>query len=176
MRKAGLPERALLFIGALYSDPEIFGRTETLLGEHFGGIFLISPAVAWDHSSHYRAELAPPINRRFIFFRNLFDTGTLADIKIKTCGLEDALSRDGKRRINLDPGYITLAKVVLASTKNYSHRICLGKGIYAEITLIYRHNTKTFTPHMFTYTDYQDKENIGLFLKARSYLKNLAII
>jgi len=173
MRKAGFPERALLFMGALYSDPEIFGRTEIILGEHFGEIFLISPAVTWDHSSHYRDELGPPINRRFIFFRNFFDTGTLADIKLKTNEIEDALSQDGKRRINLDPGYITLAKVVLASTKNYSHRICLGKGIYAEITLIYRHNTKTFTPHMFTYTDYQDKENIDLFLKIRNELKKI---
>ncbi|MFA6055053.1 MAG: DUF4416 family protein [Thermodesulfovibrionales bacterium] len=173
MRKARFPERALLFMGALYSDPEIFGRTGIILGEHFGEILLISPAVPWDHSSHYRYELGPPINRRFIFFRNIFDTGTLADIKLKTNEIEDALSLDGKRRINLDPGYITLAKVVLASTKNYSHRICLGKGIYAEITLIYRHNTKTFTPHMFTYTDYQDKENIDLFLKVRNELKKI---
>ncbi len=173
MRKARFPERALLFMGALYSDPEIFRRTGIILGEHFGEIFLISPAVPWDHSSHYMDELGPHINRRFIFFRNLFDTGTLADIKLKTNEIEDALSLDGKRRINLDPGYITLAKVVLASTKNYSHRICLGKGIYAEITLIYRHNTKTFTPHMFTYTDYQDKENIDLFLKIRNELKKI---
>jgi hypothetical protein len=171
MRKAGFPERALLFMGALYSDPEIFGRTEPILGEHFGEILFISPAVPWDHSPHYRDELGTPIQRRFVFFRNLFDTGSLADIKIKTNGIEYAISLDGKRRINLDPGYITLAKVVLASTKNYSHRICLGKGIYAEITLIYRHTTKTFTPHMFTYTDYQDKENIDLFLKIRNELK-----
>ncbi len=160
-------------MGALYSDPEIFGRTGIILGEHFGEIFLISPAVPWDHSSHYGDELGLPINRRFIFFRNIFDTGTLADIKLKTNEIEDALSVDGRRRINLDPGYITLAKVVLASTKNYSHRICLGKGIYAEITLIYRHNTKTFTPHMFTYTDYRDKENIDLFLKIRNELKKI---
>jgi len=173
MRKARFPERALLFMGALYSDPEIFGRTGIILGEYFGEIFLISPAAPWDHSSHYRDELGLPINRRFVFFRNIFDTGTLADIKLKTNEIEDALSLDGKRRINLDPGYITLAKVVLASTKNYSHRICLGKGIYAEITLIYRQNTKTFTPHMFTYTDYQDKENIDLFLKVRNELKKI---
>jgi len=114
MRKARFPERALLFIGALYSDPEIFGHTEIILGERFGEIFLISPAMPWDHSSHYRDELGPPINRRFIFFRNLFDTGTLADTKLKTNEIEDTLSQDGKRRINLDPGYITLAKVVLA--------------------------------------------------------------
>jgi hypothetical protein len=173
MRKARFPERALLFMGVLYSDPEIFGRTGTILIEHFGEILMISPAVPWDHSSHYRDELGLPINRRFVFFRNIFDTGTLADIKLKTNDIEDALSLDGKRRINLDPGYITLAKVVLASTKNYSHRICLGKGIYAEITLIYRHNTKTFTPHMFTYTDYRDKENIEMFLKVRNELQKI---
>jgi hypothetical protein len=171
MRKARHPEQALLFLGALHADLRIFDEAVRILTEQFGEIFLTSPAVPWDHSSHYREELGWPILRQFIFFSSVIDTGLLADVKLKTIEIEDSLSDGGKRRINLDPGYITLAKVVLASTKNYSHRIYLGKGIYAEVTLIYRTNEHTYTPHLFTYTDYQDNANIDLFIKARNKLK-----
>ncbi|HMK48742.1 MAG TPA: DUF4416 family protein [Thermodesulfovibrionales bacterium] len=173
MRKARHPERALLFLGSLYKDPLIFDESVRILGEQFGKIFLISPAVPWDHSSHYRDELGWPILRQFLFFEGIIDTGSLPDFKLKTIQIEDALSSGGKRRINLDPGYITLAKVVLASTKNYSHRIYMGKGIYAEVTLIYRTSEQTYTPHLFTYTDYQDRTNIDLFIEARNRLKQI---
>ncbi len=171
MRKARHPEQALLFLGALYSDRQIFAEAGHILAEQFGEIILTSPAVAWDHSSHYKDELGWPIFRQFVFFSSVIDTGSLADTKLKTIEIEDSLSAGGKRRINLDPGYITLAKVVLASTKNYSHRIYLGKGIFAEITLIYRAVERTYTPHLFTYTDYQEKDNIDLFMKARNELR-----
>ena len=171
MRKARHPEQALLFLGTLHTDLRIFDEAVRILTEQFGEIFLTSPAVPWDHSSHYKDELGWPILRQFIFFSDVIDTGSLADIKLKTIEVEDSLSSGGKRRINLDPGYITLAKVVLASTKNYSHRIYLGKGIFAEITLIYRAVERTYTPHLFTYTDYQEKDNIDLFMKARNELR-----
>ena len=171
MRKARHPEQALLFLGTLYSDRQIFAEAGHILTEQFGEIILTSPAVAWDHSSHYRDELGWPILRQFVFFSSVIDTGSLADTKLKTIEIEDSLSAAGKRKINLDPGYITLAKVVLASTKNYSHRIYLGKGIFAEITLIYRAVERTYTPHLFTYTDYQEKDNIDLFMKARNELR-----
>lgn len=131
----------------------------------------ISPPLPWNFSAHYREELGPSIKRRFIFFKDLFDTGTLADIKIKTNEIEGAFSVDGRRLVNLDPGYITLAKIVLASTKNYSHRINLGKGIYGEVTLIYVEKEGTFKPHLFTYRDYQEKSSIDMFLDARARLR-----
>ena len=107
-----------------------------------------------------------------VFFKTFINPGTLADIKIKTNEIEDFLSSGGKRRINLDPGYLTLSKIVLASTKDYSHRIYLGKGIYAETTLIYKGGI--YTPHLFTYRDYQDKKCIELFANARAMLKKMS--
>jgi len=101
----------------------------------------------------------------------MLDSETIADIKLKTIEIEDLLSLNGKRRINLDPGYLTLAKIVLASTKNYSHRIHLKKGIYGEVTLIYYSKDGTFKPHLFTYRDYQDKACIDIFLHVRELLK-----
>lgn len=173
MRKARHPEQALLFLGTLYSDDPTFSEATRILSAQFGEVLLSSAAADWNHSAHYRDELGWPIRRQFLFFSSVIDTGSLADIKLKTIEIEDSLSTEGRRRINLDPGYITLAKVVLASTKNYSHRIYLGKGIFAEITLIYRTADRTYTPHLFTYTDYQEKSNIDLFLRARYELKKI---
>jgi hypothetical protein len=168
------PEAALLFTGALYSDAEIFAQTKKILENIFGDSLWVSPPLLWDYSAYYRDELGSPIKRRFIFFKDLFDTGTLADIKLRTNEIEGSLSVSGKRRINIDPGYITLAKVVLASTKNYSHRLNIGKGIYGEVTLIYHQKEGTFKPHLFTFRDYQEDTHTDIFMNARGLLKNIS--
>ena len=171
MGKIKFPERALPFVGALYSDPGVFGHSKKILEKDFGNILFESAALPWGYSSYYRDELGWPIKRRFIFFKDFIDPGTLADIKIKTNEIEDTLSLNDKRRINLDPGYLTLAKIVLASTKNYAHRIYLGRGIYGEVTLVYKDNI--YTPHLFTYKDYQDKAYINIFMNVREMLKKM---
>ncbi len=174
MGKIRPPEAALLFTGALYSDPEIFAHTKIILENIFGDSLSVSPPLPWDYSVYYRNELGSPIERRFIFFKDLFNTGTLADIKIKTNEVEASFSVSGKRLINIDPGYLTLAKVVLASTKNYSHRLNLGKGIYGEVTLIFHQKEGTFKPHLFTFRDYQEDTHIDIFMNARGLLKKIS--
>jgi hypothetical protein len=165
-------EPALLFIGTLYSNEDAFNRSKKILEENFGEILFISPSLPWNYSSYYKNEIGSPLSRQFIFFKTLIDPGLLADIKLKTNEIEASLSSKGKRTINLDPGYFTLSNVVLASTKTYAHRIYLGKGIYAEVTLIYKDDT--YKPHLFTYRDYQDKTHIDVFLKAREMLKKIS--
>jgi hypothetical protein len=171
MGKIKPAEPALLFIGTLYSDRSIFDQSLNILKKFFGDILLINHPLLWDYSSYYRNELGWPIFRQFIFFNNLINPGTLADIKTKTNEVESILSSDGKRKINLDPGYLTLSKIVLASTKNYAHRIYLRNGIYGEVTLIYKDGT--YSPHLFTYRDYQDKPCIDIFMNAREILKKM---
>jgi hypothetical protein len=83
--------------------------------------------------------------------------------------MEKKYSVNDSRLINLDPGYLTLAKTVLASRKNYSHRINLGKGIFAELELFFRHGQ--FNPMPYTYADYRDKRFLGFFTTARELLK-----
>ena len=173
MLKDRSSEKAHLFIGMLYSRAEIFTLSKERLEKKHGDIFYASQPVQWDSSTFYRDELGWPIYRQFIFFKDAVDPGTLADIKLETIAIEGLFSEAGKRRINLDPGYITLAKVVLASTKNYSHRIYLGKGIYAEITLIFRKDRNLYAPHLFTYRDYQDKMCIDMFMYVRDELKKM---
>jgi hypothetical protein len=160
------PEPALLFVGTLYCDKNVFNNAQAILEKLFGEILQVSTALPWDYSRYYHQEIGSPLLRQFLFFKTFIDPGILADIKLKTNEIEDLLSFEGKRLINLDPGYLTLSKVVLASTKDYAHRIYLGNGIYGEITLIYRGNT--YKPHMFTYRDYQDESYIEIFMNARA--------
>jgi len=172
MGRVGHPDPALLFIGTLYADKSILQDTHELLVRNFGEILLTSPSMPWDYSTYYHDEIGYPLLRRFHFFKTLITPACLTDIKLKTNDIEDILSLEGRRRINLDPGYLTLSQIVLASTKNYSHRIYLGKGIFGEVTLIYRN--KTYKPHLFTYRDYQDNTYIELFLNARELLKKMS--
>jgi hypothetical protein len=162
---------ALLFVGTLYSDERTLNYSKEILKRNFGDILLVSSTILWNYSSYYKDELGWPLFRQFIFFKTLIDPEILADIKLKTNEIEDTLSSEGKRRVNLDPGYLTLSKIVLASTKNYAHRIYLGKGIYGEVTLIYKDGI--YSPHLFTYKDYQDKPYIEVFMNAREMLKKM---
>lgn len=172
MGKIKPPEKALLFISTLYPDVSIFEYSQKILENNFGDILFISPSLPWDYSSYYKEELGWPLFRQIIFFKVLIDPGLLADIKLKTNEIEAELSSEGKRRINLDPGYLSLSQVVLASTKNYAHRIYLGKGIYGEVTLIYRDDI--YNSHLYTYKDYQDKTHIDIFMNAREMLRKIA--
>lgn len=165
------PKPALLFTGILYSDESYLSKAKESLLSTFGAALLETPSVNWDYSEYYKEEIGSPIKRIFIFFRNLINPGEIVDIKLRTNDIEASLSTDGKRNVNIDPGYLTLANVVLATTKGYSHRIYLGKGIYGEVSLLYKEKDKTYMPHIFTYPDYQDKKCIEMFIKAREFLK-----
>jgi hypothetical protein len=158
-------EKTLLFSGVLYSSQEYYLKAYSELQEVFGEIVMESPPSAWDFSDYYSDEMGSPIFRRFLFFREPFMPDKLADAKLKTIELESGFSINEKRQVNLDPGYLTPAKIVLASTKDYSHRIYLRDGIYAETTLIFK--GKRFMPHIHTYTDFRDEKRRELFMLAR---------
>jgi hypothetical protein len=131
---------------------------------------LASGVIAFDYTDYYFPEMGKPLWRKFISFTKLIPPDDIAEIKSYTNRLEKKFSQKKKnllcRKINLDPGYINAAKLVLATTKDYSHRIYLKKGIYAEVTLSYFN--KKFNPWPWTYPDYQSKEYQGFFAKVRS--------
>jgi hypothetical protein len=162
-------EEPVLFVGILFSEVRFFEDVLPALKAKFGRILLESEIQPWNFSDHYSEELGSPLYRKFIFFGEIIDPSILPDIKLYTNEIESSYSHSGKRRINLDPGYITLAKVVLASTKNYSHRIYLGKGIYAELALLYRGHQFHSMP--YTYNDYKDPAYLNMFMTARNLLK-----
>ncbi len=169
-----------LFVGMLSADPDLFDECRALLCEEYGAMDLESPALPWSHTEYYQEEMGPGLVRKFIFFEKLFDPALLASIKKRTIGIEALKAvtseRRVRRRINLDPGYVTEAKVVLASAKDFAHRIYIGERVYAEVTLQYRRRDRTFLSLEHTYPDFRTKETIELFLKAREMLrKNLRL-
>lgn len=170
MGKAGKPKKVLLFISSLYRDIEVYYDALEELIKLFGDILLESAPRKWDYSQYYTPEMGNPLFKRFIFFKNLISEGDIADTKLMTNQLEERFSENGKRKINLDPGYITTAKLVLATTKDYSHRIYLKNGIYGEVTLIFKNHT--FCPGINTYRDYADSENIKIFNLVRKIYKD----
>lgn len=174
MGKVGNPEVVTLFMGMLSADTAMLQHAQSLLMEIYGALFLETPVTLWDHSRYYEKELGWPLFRKFVFFKNTIDPQDLPDVKTKTNEMENSLSIAGNRKINIDPGYLSLSKVVLASTKNYAHRIYLRNGIYGEITLYYQGGS--YKPHIFTYRDYQEKDSVDMFMRARERLVRLLTV
>ena len=155
-------------IGVLTAETSILPNVYHQLTDHFGNIDYTSDLLAFTSTNYYEDEMGKDIHRQFISFEKLIDAGTLAGNKVITNKIEQSYLRIGatKRRVNLDVGYICLAKLVLASTKDHAHRIYLSDGIYAEITLRYYH--KTFQPWEWTYPDYRLPTYINIFNHIRT--------
>jgi hypothetical protein len=142
--------------------------------EHvFGPIEFSTEPQPFTHTRYYCAEMGEGIQRRFSAFHPLIQKDRLVEIKLWTNRLEEAYRRPGGgRRINIDPGLITLNNLVLATGKNYTHRIYLASGIYADLTLIYQKGS--FHPLPWTYPDYAEESVIRMFNQIRClYLEQL---
>jgi hypothetical protein len=164
-----------LFAGMLSPEPALFDECAVILCSEFGPIDYESDATLWDTSDYYSDEMGPHLYRKFIFFKELIDPGKLAAIKIFTNSIEERYLRRGsagpRRRINIDPGYVTEAKVVLATTKDFSHRIYIGENIYAEVTLRYDSKERSFAACGHTYLDFRTESSRILFNTARNMLR-----
>ena len=161
-----------LFIGVLVSNNKFIPQVEERLIAAFGAIDYRSDIIPFDFTDYYESEMGDIIDRVFFSFERLIEADQLPEIKRQTNQLEEELAAqfstptsNVKRPVNLDPGYIEQAKVVLASTKNFYHRIYLGHGIFGEVTMHFRNNTYQFFP--WTYPDYQSKDYQEFFLKMR---------
>jgi Domain of unknown function (DUF4416) len=154
-----------LFIGVLVSDRASLPAVRDRLSPVYGPIDHESPIIPFDFTDYYNAEMGDTIDRVLLSFERLVDADQLAGIKRQTNAIEDEFKAAAKRPVNLDPGYIENAKVVLASTKNFYHRIYLQDGIFAEVTMHFRNNTFQFFP--WTYPDYQSKDYQEFFLRMR---------
>jgi len=150
-----------LVFGFIFKEEGILDKAKNVLEKMFGTIDYESQTLAFIHTDYYETEFGNGLKRKFISFEKLILPQNLPKIKIATNRIEERLSRDGLRLINIDPGYLDMAKLILASTKDYKHRICIGKGIYAEITLFYRN--KSFAPWEWTYLDYKSADYVRIF-------------
>ncbi|MDD5130837.1 MAG: DUF4416 family protein [Candidatus Omnitrophica bacterium] len=155
-----------LIIGFIYQDEAVFMKARQLLKKMFGKIDFESVQISFDCTDYYEPEMGKLLKRRFVSFSKLIPIEDLYRIKLCTNRLETKFLAAKCRRINIDPGYIDLAKLVLATTKDYAHRIFLRKGIFAEIALSFRGNS--FSPNDWTYPDYRSKEYIDIFNQIRN--------
>ena len=154
-----------LIVGVLTAIPDQTDQIYSQLVAQFGQIDFQSQWLPFENTDYYQAEIGDHLSRQFLSFWSLIDPGQLANIKLFTNTIERRFSENGQRRFNLDPGYITPSKLVLATTKNFAHRIYLHSGIFAEITL--RYHQKRFCPQEWTYPDYRTEPYIYIFEQIR---------
>ena len=169
MGKIVKPDPVKLICGILASDTGWLEKSHEILAREFGPLDLKSEIVPFDFTSYYENELGPAVLRQYVSFELLLDPGELASIKLTTNRLEEELSEDGVRRSNLDPGWLDLSKMVLATTKDATYRVYLGEGIYAQSTLYFEKGT--YRPWEWTYADYRIKTSIGFFNEVRKEYK-----
>jgi hypothetical protein len=141
------------------------------LSEEFGTVILKTDVTRFSHTTYYNKEMGDDLTRRWYAFGDLVLPDALVRLKHRTNAIEKKyLNESGGRRVNIDPGLISLSNLILASTKNFSHRIYLGQGIYAEVTLVYKDGR--FNPLEWTYPDYRENMALGFFTRARAILKD----
>ena len=173
--KTFYPEKLVLAI--LISGPKLKTRLLDILKEHFGELDYLSRELDFTFTRYYDREMGRTIKRLFVSFQPLVSPETFWEIKIKTNRLENNFREEGKRKVNLDPGLLSLSRFILATTKDSSHRIPLNSGIYGEITLLYKR--KSFRPLEWTYPDYRDPEYLEILKNIReiyeSQLKKLGL-
>lgn len=164
-----------LIVGLLGGDVDLLRRTRQLLARRYGPVDLESDLWPFDDTDYYRDEMGPGLMRLFVSFERLIRPDALAQIKLETNRMEtsiaeDALLRDIVRPVNIDPGYVDLGKLVLATTKNHAHRVYLSDGIYAEVTL--RYSDGGWQPWPWTYPDFSRAEYHAFFERVRRRLKD----
>ena len=168
MGKAKKPKKVNLVIGMLAKDKKLFDKAEEFFIKDFGPIDYRSPALLFNYTDYYEKEMGASLKRVFISFKKLISPEKISKIKLLANSVEEKLAKNNKRRINLDPGYVSDAKLILATTKDYFHRIYLTGGIYGEVTLRWRRGG--FEPFEWTYPDYQSREYIDIFNTIRKRL------
>jgi len=168
-----IPRLVKPVVAAMSADRELIPQATGRISEILGEVDLQSPAFVFDFSDYYRAEMGAPLFKQLFSFRRLQKPECLAGLKRKTAACERMhRSPGGGRLVNLDPGYWSDAKLVLASTKNYSHRISIGRRVFAEITL--RYHKGELQPMEWTYPDYKTALAMEFFGKVRKiYLQQI---
>ena len=154
-----------LVVGFIYKEESFLRKAELTLQKYFGEIDFKSQELEFNLTDYYKEELGTNLKRGFISFKKLILPQALPKIKILTNRIEEKLSINKTRTINIDPGYLNLAKFVLATTKDFAHRIYIDKGIYAEITLAY--HGKSFESWEWTYPDFRTEAYIKILNKIR---------
>jgi hypothetical protein len=165
------PPPALLVVAAFSRHEEALAWARQRLEEICGPVGLASAAFSFHHTSYYEPTMGAGLRKQLFAFRRLADPAGLADVKLRTNALEAEVvgAFPEPRPLNLDPGHLGLGKFVLATTKDQAHRIYVGKGIFAEVTL--RFEAGAFEPWPWTYADYREPSVRAFLKEARDYYR-----
>jgi hypothetical protein len=171
MGTPGIPKPVRFFTSVISRDEKEIDRVKERLTDFLGDIEGMTVPGPFLHTSYYGREMGEGLLRCFFLFKPLLERERLGSIKLKTNEIEARLSVEGRRTVNIDPGYISLEQVVLATTKGFTHRLYLGDGIFGDLTLMF--SDGTFRPLPWTYPDYGSSELISLFNAWRDRYKVL---
>jgi hypothetical protein len=162
-----------MFAALLYQRSIDPLEIESHLEKRFGAVQETSAHFSFSHTNYYAGEMGDDLEKYIIVFAGLHSPLLLPSLKNYCNDLEGRYADSSKnRRVNIDPGYISEAKVVLATTKNFDHRLYLGDGIYGDIQL--RLRKKKWEVNEWTYPDYRKPEIIDFLATARNcYWKEL---
>lgn len=167
MAKPQPPLPVKLFVAALYRDDNVLAQAQTRLQQAFGPTDYVSAAFPFEPGAYYTAEMGSPLHRIFYSFRELIDPGQLVECKLATNEIEEELTTEGRRRVNLDAGYLDYGKVVLASMKHHNQKVYLGRGVYADMNLLYEKGH--FKPLEWTFPDFRE----GLYELTLRHIRSL---
>lgn len=167
-----IPNKVKLF-AAVTSRPETrSGEVTAALVRSFGPVEFSYGPIPFGFTDYYREEMGEGLVKSCMTFETAVDREALAGIKVFTNDLERRFAASGRRTVNLDPGYVSADKLVLASTKDFYHRIYLSQGIFAEVTLHYRKGKYRF--FSWTFPDYREPSFLEFLEKVRAgYVKTV---
>lgn len=173
-------EKVKLISGLLSAKEDFLAQSKLYLAKRYGPIDLESSVIPFDFTDYYDEELGKGILRQYISFKTLIRAEYIGRIKRQTIREERRFKVSGNRKVNIDPGYVALDKMVLATTKGGTYRIYLGKGlpspfskglgIYAQSTLYFEKGS--FCPWPWTYPDYRTQMAVEFFNKVRAEYKS----
>ena len=173
MGEIHLPRPVLRIMAAFSRHETALDWAQTTAEAAWGKVALVSERFAFEETGFYAASMGTELKKVFFAFRELADPGSLPTWKHLSNGWEQHYALQAhmpeSRPLNLDPGYLTEAKLVLATTKDRDHRLYLDQGIYAEGTLYFHHGAWTNRP--WTYPDYQRPDYHAFFLRCREFLR-----
>ncbi len=154
-------KKVKLFSGIIYRDNDLYLQVRRQLEEAYSVVDLEAGPFDFDFTTYYNNEMGTPLFRRFVAFKEHIPPEMLPDVKLLTNRIEQETAINGGRAINLDPGYLSDANVIIATTKNYYHRIPLAKGIYAHMEYVFKGKKITFQE--WTYPDFKSPRYLAFF-------------
>jgi hypothetical protein len=164
-------QQVKLFAGVTFQDQSTLEQVRQIIAGQYGDIDVQSPIFDFSFTTYYADEMGDRLQKVFWSFDPLVSPETLIDAKLFTNQIETQFAHsNGNRIINIDPGYMSAGNIVLATTKNFAHRVYLGKGIYGDMHLVYRHNK--FHALEWTYPDYSQQLAMDFFLKVRDIYRS----